>query len=555
MLTQLYTQLTHRAEDKYHFVAHDCLCFGFQWFSIVIDLKFSDAAHVDMAQIEDDLIEKFTGDITLSDLPQDVQNILEVDNIYLTHWEYLGRRGGAGQFLKSTQFSISHIMFQCLRELSQRWPSIIDRFALDINYGYGDTRGNYQDGAPNYISLIYLRPEADTILKIVDHLNKRQLSKIYPDHTYQTHTTTESYAPRNIHILGTKTKVRRLGYYLAMAQYLAKNPKVPTSQIDRAFERHCSSYSAQLQNYQNPKGVIEVTQSGVSARPYISLYKDSHWVTELSRIIIPGKQLVVLNKLRQYYSRAGDNIFTLDCLDKAILLEVLLQNDYLFLTTLIEELYRHDESCNYNVLLKTFQTRIISKLQSEKEKQESGTVYARNLNKVTKRIKEWKKPDKYLEHIIMPRLNWLLDLSLVQFSGQSNTHYSLSSRGTSLLEQLCFWTDLNIGFLVDSTQFIRSYFVHLFNETYKLGYKHPNDGGLPAKVREYLQDCFSSFGTLAPNRITSSQAFTYIKWRLFYSDQLVVETSELELILRTQLKHDYVYKFQNQYGDGYIQKI
>ena len=71
---------------------------------------------------------------------------------------------------------------------------------------------------------------------------------------------------------------------------------------------------------------------------------------------------------------------------------------------------------------------------------------------------------------------------------------------------------------------------------------------------EYLNQCFDLFKTIAPNRTTFSLAANYCKYMLLWNNQIMLDNEEIVSLLNRELSIYYIYKYQAQYKDGYIQK-
>ena len=80
-----------------------------------------------------------------------------------------------------------------------------------------------------------------------------------------------------------------------------------------------------------------------------------------------------------------------------------------------------------------------------------------------------------------------------------------------------------------------------------------------SKIREKLtlkclENSFEIFKTLAPNRVTASQAANYTKYKLYMDDKIKVGYSFILNKLSEKEQDKFIFKYQEQYQDGYIQK-
>jgi hypothetical protein len=208
-------------------------------------------------------------------------------------------------------------------------------------------------------------------------------------------------------------------------------------------------------------------------------------------------------------------------------------------------------------LKKNFQPYILKKLGEIKNQ---GNIPRRSIHEIAaiyKRIENWEKPEVYLEHVLMPRLNWLFDLDLINL--YENLGVELTVEGKRLFENFCIWSDINCGRILTPDSFLERFSVHMVDYVY--GEKAGN-GALAEeegeevrdKIIEYIDESFEYFRTLAPNRVTLSQAINYTKYRLFLKDNLKVEFKDVLDFLMSNKQNTFVIMHQKKYNDGYIQK-
>jgi hypothetical protein len=345
---------------------------------------------------------------------------------------------------------------------------------------------------------------------------------------------------KRLRILVTNTKARRLGYLKLLADFMGKNKTVAGSMMSTKFENYVEPFNIKLKQHKNPKGVIVKSKTGISAKPYIELARELGILSYLNGVYTPGKIFKVYIQLRsEIYD---DQCFTLRPLDKFFFLELLLRNDFFYLLNLLELMYVYG-SPNYAELIDCFHSYTLRKLNEILAQSgnwdESVKPEANKIKVIQKRIKEWDKPNKYLEHVLMPRLNWLLDLDLIDMDEKLNV--SLTSEGLNLFKYICRWTDIHKKRVVNLDSFLDYCTIHTLDSIYQ-GHKDGRSMGrderetVNQKIVNNINESFEYFRTLAPNRVTASQAINYTKYKLYFAYKL------------------FVFKMQRRYHDGYIQK-
>lgn len=546
--------------NEYHFVEFNRIMFEFTHFLIIVESVYTGESEID--DLIDEYVEysSFHG-MKIDEIPSPYAEHLAIESVYISEYEYLGNREDVGNFTEAS-ISISNRMFQVLQFLNVEYGEVVTEFKLDFNYGYNDDYGMCP-GEPNYIYKIHLDPQSNSIFDIVQFLKGSNIEYTTPNDFYlndiKKYVLLDAWKP--LPILTTQTKVRRLGYLILLAEFLSQYKKVHLNRISKIFEEYSLPFNDKLEELESNKGIINQTKNGISAKPYIDLAKDLHWITKINNSYISGKRMIVYQVLHSQSKISTSNVFELTMLNKLFLLEILLLEDFFYLTTVLEiiSIYKVEKGIKYDKINSLWQKRLISKLTnliSDIDHKKLGKEL-RNLKEIRKRIIDWKEALVYGEHLIMPRLNWLVDLELLNFkSNGKSKFYALTNKGKELFKQLCYWTDINQGLIINPKTFLNKFYIHVFSEVYcKNKVKKDIDKNkLIEKTEKYLEETFLHFKTLAPNRVTLSQAILYTKYKLYLIDNFLIDGTDIEYYIKNIAEQKYIYKYQQQYGDGYLQK-
>lgn len=369
---------------------------------------------------------------------------------------------------------------------------------------------------------------------------------------------------KNTPILSTNTKVRRLGYFKILSLFLDENKQIPTSNINKRFETFCLKYIDVLDNSAFNKGLIKETKNGISAKPYLEMAIDIELLNKINNILYVGKSLKVYQALKNDYSKSS-NIFELTTFDKMYFLECILRYDYLYFSNLLELIYI-EEKVTYSKIVSEFQSKIIKSLEEyKKQNQYSFQGYksptyntdrkvVSKLDIILNRIRKWEKPEVYLEHLIMPRLNWMLDFGIISFDNSKN-EYNIEKTGENLFRHLCIWNDINTEKIISPSKFLDNFMIHLFDDCFNNNIvSNPDDiKSILDRIYKHIENSFEIFKTLAPNRVTASQAANYTKYKLYMDDKIKVGYSFILNKLSEKEQDKFIFKYQEQYQDGYIQ--
>src|SRR5690606_4597102 len=149
------------------------------------------------------------------------------------------------------------------------------------------------------------------------------------------------------------------------------------------------------------------------------------------------------------------------------------------------------------------------------------------------------------ESIIEPRINWLLDLDLIDSIYHKQGFLKLSSAGNIFLN--------SVEGIFNSEEFIENFYIETFSKTYSL---NPIMGSnICKKIDKYLNFAFLNFKTLSPNRITASQAFTYISWMLLLREGFVAEYNDIKNYIFANDGKGYTIDWFPSENDGSLKKI
>ncbi|MBN7813425.1 hypothetical protein J0A68_20890 [Algoriphagus sp. H41] len=505
-------------------------------------------------ELEEDLEEEYWDDYysffyidTSKDFERILSGNLSFSSFSVRRIEFLGDR----EYSDDAR-SITNELYICLKKIISFFPNIIHSTLVDVDYGDSmcESPGNYYFSIEikeekwwdldfgKFFTGVLL--EYETSFKVpsfyVSFFNRNQLIR----------------DDKNISIISTNTKVRRLGYFKVLSWFVGEYGRVPVFSMNKKFENFCLSYQSSLDINKYRRGLVVESRTGVSAKPYIDVAVNMGLLTKINNLYHVGKNFKVYQAVQNQFS-VKENVFVLDDFDRLYFLERILKSDYLYFSNLLELIFIEEE-IEYSRLLDLFQGKLLSRLSEFKESLYGYDIkVSREIAHLITRIKSWDKPRVYLEHVLMPRLNWMLDLGLI--SNSFKTRYVLTNAGRKVFSHFAIWNDLNKSNIVSPDFFIDKFIVHLYDDCFNNGeIVNPVDFGfIENMIFKYVDDSFELFRTLAPNRVTISQAANYAKYMLYFSDKILVGYEFVLRVLKSNSR-GFVFKYQEQYKDGYIQK-
>ncbi len=389
-------------------------------------------------------------------------------------------------------------------------------------------------------------------------------------------------------ILPSNTKARRLRYLCLILDSFEESDYYPLNYFPRQVEKKAEKINPFLSSYVNSKGIIKVSKTGISAQPYINLSENLSLLTQLNRTYILTKQSKVYKVLKAQLKRnieefipqvdmfnyyplfTKDNPFELTIFEKSFILHQILLKDTLYFWALIE-IVRIQEGSWLEEIKQEFQQYILNELERQLDSSKMDiydlpnadriirTLHLPNLDKkkilqISQRIRKWQKPDKYLPHIIEPRINWFLDLNLLDPEAFKQKSCKLSKSGTKLFEILATFYDI---FLEKSTIIdfiIQNYYFQIVNATYDLNCKRYTQEEFSGQLENYIEESFKYFKTMAPNNISAYQAIYYTCYKFLLKDKRIIEFVEVKNFLENKQNTKFTLDWYPKEHDGSLQK-
>ena len=511
--------------------------------SIKLDIELQEDAYMIninseiFEQLKDTKIEEFK--IVLTEFLGDRDSLVKFDEIKEIYYH------------GPLPISITNSTQRLVCELNQLQKGLVLRYRLDVedpSKGFCEVEGNFVGNIylnNNYFSL-------EIIKGIISQLKSFEAIKVPPHYLV---SYIKDKKPKNnfeTQIINTNTKARRLGYLKLFASFINEKQKVPTAFIAKKFEEYSLNYASELLINLNTKGIIQDFK-GNSAQPYLTLLSELELIADVNRVTIPSKWLKTYNTLNEVLTLEKTNVFLMNKLDKIFFLEILLKKDFLYLSIILEFLNTNNET-PIKDLTEAFQGLLLVRLK-ELGRQEyySNSKRLSQVTQIEKRVEAWSNAIKYLEHILMPRINWLADLEIIQIN---KNNIQLTENGKRLITSINHWTDITTEYIASSTDFLKRFYPHLYSETFKatIG-EYPIAESIVAQIDKNIYDSFTYFNTLAPNRVTASQAITFSKYKIELENGYAVSEAFHVRILESKLNKNFIYKYQSRYSDGYIQQI
>jgi hypothetical protein len=241
-------------------------------------------------------------------------------------------------------------------------------------------------------------------------------------------------------LININTQVRRLGYIPALL-HLASNQYLGAEILYSKFLTWGMDNQEYLKNYVNSTGDIVPQQKKKPAflraapqripnavRSYVEFAHDMEWIIQISGVYALSRLGQVLPALEERLAtNKSPNPFLLSLTERVFFIHQLWDKDRDVLYTILRLLDTGPTPLKQlqETFSKAFQQHLLERIQhtnSEFEKNEFLDRY----NDIELR---WMNPVKYAEQYVPTRLNWLVDLGLVNIENRQRRNCSLTSLG------------------------------------------------------------------------------------------------------------------------------
>jgi hypothetical protein len=379
--------------------------------------------------------------------------------------------------------------------------------------------------------------------------------------------------------LSLHTKVRRLGYLKLLVEQYFDRDFLPVNSFNQYFEKVAAdkSFQKQLDEYaryyrKDNKGIIEFLSTGASAEPYTKLAEDLSIIAKSNYSYILTKYGKVYKVIYERYKKerakfrfieelkvtkpmtlfedepTRSNLFVLNALDKFFFLKMILEKDFLYLKSILNIIGHKDDysiknrNVKYEIVKENLSRELLIQARAVHDSKQLSQNQKNKALQFEKKISSKDLQIRSYESIVEPRINWLLDLDLIDGSKHKQDSLVLTEQGESLLNK--------IKYIYDVENFIETEFVRTYCSVYKILPK--SESIIEKRVEKYLNYAFINFKTLAPSRINASQAFNYISIMCLLRDGIVAEYTEIKKYIFTIDGKGYTIDWFPSENDGSI---
>ncbi|HIE27106.1 TPA: hypothetical protein EYP66_07455 [Candidatus Poribacteria bacterium] len=327
------------------------------------------------------------------------------------------------------------------------------------------------------------------------------------------------------------TQVRRLAYVSQLLRLVGHKPLSKQSLLSKLIDWSASN-SEFLENHLDSTGAVhsEKQRKNTAALRYIDFAMGLGVLTRIANMYRPTRIGAVLSTMLYEISDGDENPFCLKEHEKIFFLYQLFQRDADLLLCVVD-MIRQGGSHSLKDLQNNFQVayldRLIAKIaESSQEHIKRLLSGRRNEIKTT-----WKNPKRYAEHIVPPRLHWLLDMGFVQLTRQSgDVFFHFTDAGKRFVDVLPRLSTADISEVTDEWQnkdFFSSVCPSLFPFRKYVYWKDADECVRHEVIQKYIVDAFKEFRRTSVPKISLTQGMLYTCIRSAVDSDFLVDKEDL----------------------------
>jgi len=331
------------------------------------------------------------------------------------------------------------------------------------------------------------------------------------------------------------TKVRRLAYISALVDIIGRKDV----NEDRAYNlliQWSLANSHNLKSYVNQQG--EVTSAKYPARRYIQFAYSTGLLTRTMATCRVAHQGLLLYELLQEHRGPEDNPFFLDNTEKIFYAFHLLSVDADILLTVFD-LTKRFELKLLKELQSAFRDIYVQRLGQKVSNCDEGPVRQKLLERRTLVEHTWENPERYAEHLVPTRLNWMLDLGLLEPKPFNKHMFILSDMGRLFDSVLPLRIETDGYSDIDDDWLQRSFFSKavpgLALSISLRSWTTVDQNKLLTLIRDELESAFQRFQMIGTQAVPLDIAIQYVCIQLAARFGILIDESALTQLLTGEL--------------------
>lgn len=323
---------------------------------------------------------------------------------------------------------------------------------------------------------------------------------------------------------GTNTRTRRLAYLTTITSILHDNSVRENYLLTRLMQ-WSQEHKNNLKDYWVQTG--EITSARSAGVRYLDLAMKANLVSSIAGAYRTSRVGLVLPTLVTHYHRRS-NPFFLSTTESLFYAYWILGKDADILLTVLERI-ASEPNITLAQLQKCFKDDFLRRLE-QKQVTCRDEVLRKWLRERRIAISnDWTNAERYAEHLVPPRLEWLLDLELLEVGKFRRHQYVLTVTGQKFLSQIPYFDgfrDVTEEWLSTDFWKITANLLTDIDESLQ-DWDEVEDKKQQNFLKDLLDDTFHIFRSTFIPKVSLTQALLYMTIRIILDHKITVSPTQL----------------------------
>ena len=333
--------------------------------------------------------------------------------------------------------------------------------------------------------------------------------------------------------ISIKTQSRRLRNISVLLDALNKKGTPKSILQDKVIKLNLKHHY-DFKRYISPSGEITSKSKQRNSQSFLNYYSallNLDLANEQTGFVVPSRIGVTYKVLMELFNTGGqDNAYKLHSHEKAFFFYIILKKDADYFLTIMDLITKLPQS-TISDYIKKFKETYLDRLEL-KFHLPINSVERTKIQDNILRVKNWRNAKRYCEDIVPPRVNWMIDLGLINKKVYAdNKKVQLNETG----QITCHIFAAQEAKILDVTDnwFIEGYGklcarIFFDNGATKF-WSSVSENEKHSLMKECLFHCQTSFITMGLPRLSVEQSYLFITIYLLFKRQVIIEFTDISM--------------------------
>ena len=354
---------------------------------------------------------------------------------------------------------------------------------------------------------------------------------------------------------GTNTKTRRLAYLTAILSLLRREG-LSEGLLLKKLLQWSQEQRSNLRDYWVQTGEVTSTRRNSAGARYLRLATRGGLIAQIAGTYRATRLGLVLFALTKHYG-IRSNPFFLSPTEKIFYTYWILTSDADIFLAVLERIERQP-GISLAELQQMFQKDFLARLEQKSFLSQDDLLRRQLFERRDRVANEWRKPHRYAEHLVPPRVNWMLDLGFLEPDNFRHHRYVLTAVGRAFA--LALPQPESAKFYDVTDQWLASGFWNMAAQTLSgieplTDWEHLDEKKQQAMMSTLLDETFETFRDMFVPKASLTQTLLYLSIRIVLDHRVIASPTSLAQWLsspRTLNKRRYEVRLSPRENESYL---